>query len=169
MSQFWGKYRGKVVNNVDPENRGRVQVSVPAVLGANVLSWAMPCVPMAGMQAGVYAIPPVLANVWVEFEGGHPDRPIWTGCFWGIGEVPTRALAPPQPMGPIVIQSFTAQNRLVIGSSPADGITMETVAGPTGPMIKVDATGITMSDGKGGTISITAGLVSVNMGALTVK
>ena len=54
-------------------------------------------------------------------------------------------------------------------SSPADGITIETLAGPTGPMIRVDATGITMSDGKGGTISITAGLVSVNMGALTIK
>lgn len=169
MRRFWGKYRGKVIQNLDPEQRGRVQVSCPAVLGTNMLSWAMPCVPMAGMQAGTYAIPPLQANVWIEFEGGDPEKPIWSGCFWGTGEVPTRALAPPQPTGPIVIQSPNAQNRIVIASAPGDGITIETVAGPTGPMIRVDATGITMMDGKGGMISITAGAVTVNMGALMIK
>ena len=24
----------------------------------------------------------------MEFEGGDPDHPIWTGCFWGLGETP---------------------------------------------------------------------------------
>ena len=76
---------------------GRVQVSVPAVLGDGRLSWAMPCVPYAGSQVGFFAIPPVGANVWVEFEGGDPDYPIWSGCFWGTGEVPaTPAMAADQ-------------------------------------------------------------------------
>ncbi|HEX2209184.1 MAG TPA: phage baseplate assembly protein V [Longimicrobium sp.] len=167
--RFWGKYRGKVILNLDPENRGRVQVSCPAVLGTNLLSWAMPCVPMAGLMAGTYAIPPVNANVWVEFEGGDPEKPIWTGCFWGTGELPTRALQTPQPAGPIVIQAPNTQNRVVVGGSPADGITLETVAGPAGPMVKVDATGITIQDGAGGMITIKAGAVTVNMGALMIK
>lgn len=88
MTQFFGKYRGKVVNNVDPMMLGRVQVSVPAVLGSGLLSWAMPCVPYAGPGVGFFAIPPIGANLWVEFEAGDPDYPIWAGCFWGLGEVP---------------------------------------------------------------------------------
>lgn len=88
MREFFGKYRGQVTGNIDPMNLGRIQVEVPAVLGAGRLSWAMPCVPYAGDNVGFYAIPPVKANVWVEFEGGNPDYPIWSGCFWGSNELP---------------------------------------------------------------------------------
>jgi Type VI secretion system/phage-baseplate injector OB domain len=88
MTAFFGKYRGKVENNVDPLQLGRVQVSVPAVLGSGTLNWALPCVPYAGPQVGFFAIPPKGANIWVEFEGGDPDYPIWSGCFWGSGEMP---------------------------------------------------------------------------------
>ena len=70
--------------------QGRVQVSVPAVLGEGRLSWAMPCVPYAGSGVGFFAVPPVGANVWVEFEGGDPDYPILGGCFWGVGEAPAK-------------------------------------------------------------------------------
>jgi len=85
---FWGKYRGTVVAVADPLKLGRVQVEVPAVLGDTRLSWAMPCVPFAGPGVGLVAIPPVGAHIWVEFEGGDPDYPIWTGCFWGPAEFP---------------------------------------------------------------------------------
>ncbi|MCB1831203.1 MAG: baseplate assembly protein, partial [Gammaproteobacteria bacterium] len=69
MTQFFGKYRGSVENNVDPQMMGRIQVSVPAVLGDGTLSWAMPCVPYAGPGVGLFTLPPNGANVWVEFEG----------------------------------------------------------------------------------------------------
>lgn len=85
MKRYYGKYRGKVENNIDPMQLGRIQVSAPAVLGDGTLSWAMPCTPYAGSGVGFFAIPPVGANVWVEFEGGDPDYPIWAGCFWGTG------------------------------------------------------------------------------------
>jgi len=88
MERFYGKYRGKVVNNIDPLQQGRIQVEVPSVLGEGRLSWAMPCVPYAGPGVGFFAIPPIQANVWVEFEGGNLDAPIWSGCFWGVGEAP---------------------------------------------------------------------------------
>ena len=94
MKQFFGKYRGQVANNQDPMRLGRIQVKVPAVLGDGRQSWAMPCVPYAGKKVGFYAIPPVGANVWVEFEGGDLDYPIWSGCFWGSNEVPAD---PPLP------------------------------------------------------------------------
>src|SRR3954468_14087478 len=88
MSEYFGKYRGTVSNNIDPMQRGRVQVKVPAVLGDGSLSWAEPCVPYAGDQVGFFAVPPVGANVWVEFEAGDPDHPILAGCFWGAGQAP---------------------------------------------------------------------------------
>lgn len=89
--KFYGKYRGKVVENVDPEVLGRIMAEVAAVQVSS-LNWAMPCTPYAGPQVGFYAIPPVGANVWIEYEGGDPNFPIWSGCFWGEGEAP---LAPP--------------------------------------------------------------------------
>jgi len=94
MKQFFGKYRGKVTNNLDPMRLGRLQVEVPAVLGKGRSSWALPCVPYAGKQVGLFVMPDKGTNVWVEFEGGDPDYPIWSGCFWGTGELPILATAP---------------------------------------------------------------------------
>ena len=92
--KYFGKYQGRVTDNLDPKHLGRIQVSAPSVLGAGRKSWAMPCVPYAGKGVGLFAIPPIEANVWVEFEGGDLDHPIWSGCFWGTGEVPGRGKTP---------------------------------------------------------------------------
>ena len=84
---FYGKYRGVVVDNLDPLFLGRILVQVPAVFG-DLLNWCMPCTPFAGEGMGFVAIPPSGANVWVEFEGGDISYPIWVGCFWGEGQMP---------------------------------------------------------------------------------
>lgn len=93
MTTYYGKYRGKVINNIDPLMLGRLVILVPAV-SEFPLSWAMPCVPYAGNNVGFFALPPIAANVWVEFEQGDPDYPIWTGCFWGEGQVPAKPAVP---------------------------------------------------------------------------
>ncbi|MFN2224900.1 MAG: phage baseplate assembly protein V [Anaerolineae bacterium] len=93
MAEFYGKYRGKVVNNVDPLMLGRILPLVPAV-SELPLTWAMPNVPFAGQGQGFFALPPIGANVWIEFEGGDPNYPIWTGCFWGDGQVPASPAVP---------------------------------------------------------------------------
>ena len=90
---YFGKYRGKVENNVDPHSLSRIQVSCPSVLGEGTLSWAMPCSPFAGPKVGLFLLPPKGANVWVEFESGDIDYPIWTGCFWDTGDVPASPAA----------------------------------------------------------------------------
>lgn len=166
MSQFFGKYRGKVTNNVDPEQSGRIQISVPAVLGEGQLSWAMPSIPYAGMQNGFYAIPPMQANVWVEFEGGDPDYPIWSGCFWGTGEVPALALATPTTVPHIVMQT-TAQTTFLLSDAPGPtgGIMLKTA---TGASILINDTGITISNGKGATIQMTGSSVMINGAAFVV-
>lgn len=91
--RFYGKYRGKVANNVDPLFLGRIIPVVPAI-SELPLTWATPCVPYAGPAVGFYAIPPLDANVWIEFEGGDPNSPIWTGCFWEEGQAPLEVPTP---------------------------------------------------------------------------
>lgn len=93
--KFFGKFRGKVSENIDPLFQGRIIAVVPSVNGAK-LNWALPCTPYAGPDVGFYAIPPIGANVWVEFEGGDPNYPIWSGCFWGPDEIP-KIPEPPLP------------------------------------------------------------------------
>ena len=85
---FFGKYRGQVTDNEDATGRGRIKVLVPAVMGEENV-WAMPCVPYAGQEVGFFAIPDIGTGVWVEFEAGDPSYPIWSGCFWGDGEIPS--------------------------------------------------------------------------------
>ena len=91
--QFFGKYRGLVVDNTDPTYRGRLQVKVPAVMGEETL-WAEPCAPYAGDGVGFFALPPANAGVWVEFEAGDPRYPIWSGCFWACGQIDAADAAP---------------------------------------------------------------------------
>jgi hypothetical protein len=92
--RFYGKYRGFVVNNDDPERLGRLQLRVPSVLGLNVVTgWALPCVPYGGLgNQGFLCIPERDAGVWVEFEEGDLEFPIWVGTFWskpgGNSELP---------------------------------------------------------------------------------
>ncbi|MBW4441962.1 MAG: hypothetical protein KME10_12135 [Plectolyngbya sp. WJT66-NPBG17] len=88
MAKFFGKYRGKVAGVKDPLHLGRIQVQVASIFGEGRLSWAMPCVPYAGKDVGLFTVPHVGSNIWVEFEGGDVDYPIWSGCFWGQDELP---------------------------------------------------------------------------------
>ena len=83
MTLFHGKYRGRVVDNNDPLKLGRILALVPAVDGMTT-NWALPCAPYADAQ--ILFLPPVGALVWIEFEGGDPNHPIWTGCFWERAE-----------------------------------------------------------------------------------
>lgn len=97
--RFYGKYRGVVSDVDDPERMGRIKARVPEVLGDVESPWALPCTPYPGMGEGWYAIPPVGAGVWIEFEAGDPSRPLWTGGWFGRSDPPSdetgKAAEPP--------------------------------------------------------------------------
>jgi hypothetical protein len=177
---FYGKYRGKVTTNVDPLQLGRLQVSVPAVLGDGRLSWAMPCVPYAGPGVGFFTLPPVGANIWVEFEGGDPDYPIWSGCFWGQGEIPARPAVPDVKVlktDGIMLRlwdlpgggGFTLEVGPPAVATPlklvlqADGIQLDCPPG----MVKLTPQGIELSLGAA-SVRLSPASVSINNGALEV-
>ena len=98
--RFYGKYRGFVKNNQDPKHLGRLTLQVPSVLGDEVTGWAMPCVPYGGQDnQGFLCIPDVGAGVWVEFEEGDLEFPIWVGTFWSAPEGHSEIPAPNEPDG----------------------------------------------------------------------
>ena len=79
----YGKYRGSVVDNVDPEKRARLKLRIPSVLADQDSDWALPCLPYGGLdQQGLFMVPDIDSQVWVEFEEGDISRPIWVGSFW---------------------------------------------------------------------------------------
>ena len=160
MPQFFGKYRGTVANNIDPQQMGRLQVSVPAVLGDGRLSWAMPCVPFAGSGVGFFTIPPNGANIWVEFEGGDPDYPIWSGCFWGLGEAPAVPAIEQMKVLKTDMATITVNDIPGLG-----GVKIETAAGAK---IEISLQGIEINNGMGGVIKLMGPQVSINEGALEV-
>jgi uncharacterized protein involved in type VI secretion and phage assembly len=162
-----GKYRGVVVNNVDPMQIGRIQASVPDLAGLIPGTWAMPCLPLAGINTGLFTVPPIGAGVWIEFERGNADYPIWVGGYWGTAaEVPAMSHIVPPGVSGITLQT-TLKNGIVISDvpGPTGGILIQTTAGA---MISVSDTGIIISNGKGAVISMTGPTVDVNVGALTV-
>jgi uncharacterized protein involved in type VI secretion and phage assembly len=164
---FYGKYRATVLNNIDPMQMGRLMVEVPDVSNVLPSTWAMPCVPFAGVLSGMYAVPAVGSGVWVEFEQGDPDYPIWVGCFWGSTvEVPALALAAPPALQNVVIQT-TGQNALMISDvpGPTGGILLMS---SSGAMISISDIGITISNGEDATIVMAGPTVTINEGALEV-
>jgi hypothetical protein len=169
---YQGKYRGVVLQNVDPEQRGRLQLMIPDVLGAIPSSWAEPCVPLAGPTGppmGVYMVPPIGTGVWVEFEQGDPDHPIWVGCRWGAqSNVPTMAKAG-NPADPnIIIQSLLQHSVMISDMPPSPATGGIVLKSATNAMIVVNDTGIYIDNGKGASIMLVGPNVTINKGALVV-
>lgn len=140
---MWGKYRAKVVNNEDLLALGRVEVEL-AILPGMTLNWCMPCTPYAGAGVGFYAIPPIGANVWVEFEGGDINFPIWVGAFWAPGETPLAGLEPPNPFLKVLKTQFMT---FLLDDTPGEGgATLECRVGAVATPLKMtfDSTGVSI-------------------------
>ena len=165
--KFFGKYRGRVVTNIDPMQEGRLFVEVLDINGVIPSAWAMPCVPVAGTQNGMFALPEPNSGVWIEFEQGNPEKPIWVGCYWGsAAEVPALARTTLPPFQAITFQTL-AQNGLTISDTPGPtgGIMLKSATGAT---LIVNDTGIYIQNGKGAMITLVGPTVTINNGALTV-
>lgn len=169
---YLGKYRGTVLNNIDPEFRGRLMCIVPDVYGLVPSTWCEACTPLAGPTGppmGVHLVPPIGAGVWVEFEQGDPDYPIWVGCRWGSpADLPPLAKAG-LPVSPSIVLQTAGQNLIVISDlpGPAGGIMIQSGAS----IVSINQTGISLTAPK---IDITAaainlvGITDVNQGALKI-
>ena len=172
MSQskkYYGKYRGTVVNNVDPAQLGRIMAMVPDVNGTTPTAWALPCMPIAGNQHGIYVLPNIGDTVWIEFEQGDREHPIWVGGFWSsAAQVPQVALAGNVVNPSIVIQTPSQQGVVVSDMSPSPTTGGVVLHSANGASIVVNDAGIFISNGKGATINMVGATVTINNGALEV-
>ncbi len=151
----YGKFRGIVTDNVDPEKMGRLRVRVPSVLGEQEGDWALPCLPFGGVaDQGLFLIPEVGAQVWVEFEEGDISRPIWSGTFWQSGDdIPTEAAAPDEPTTR-VLKTPSGHTLQFDDESGSEKIRL---AHPQGAEILVDENGtITLTDAGGSSLTLDA-------------
>jgi hypothetical protein len=163
--KFWGKYRGTVFDNIDPEFRGRLIVMVPDVSTLLPTSWALPCAPLATLQGGTFVVPEIGDAVWVEFEHGDPDYPIWVGGYWSVATVPVLTkLATPGV--PVIMLTTVAQSAVIVSDSP-----IPPMAGPGVMLMATPASYIAVSPEMiqifSPTIQIN-GVTIVNDGALMV-
>jgi hypothetical protein len=157
--KYFGKYRGVVVNILDPERRARLQAVVPDVFGTEPSSWALPAVPFAGPRSGFIGLPAVGAGVWIEFEQGNPDYPIWTGCWWGNqSELP-----------PVVLPNAGTVDQIAIVTTGGHSVLITDVPGPTGGIalrtgaahISITDAGIVIDNGQGASITLSGNIVHV--------
>jgi uncharacterized protein involved in type VI secretion and phage assembly len=154
--RYYGKYRG-TVTDVD-DSTLRIKATVPAVLGETPTGWCLPCVPYAGPSVGLFLLPEVGAAVWIEFEGGDVSYPIWTGCFWRTGELPTEAT--PTTRGLVT----KAPHKLLFDD---DGQSV-TLTDSNDNTVELTSDGVTQTRGSQ-KVTVADSSVSINDGALEVK
>lgn len=163
--KYFGKYRATVLNTTDPLLQGRIQVQLSDRYGLFPSTWALPAVPFAAKgSAGIIALPQLGSAVWVEFEAGDPDYPIWTGAFWpDEAGVPVQAMAG-TPVTPNIHLQTTTGVSITLSDLPAAQLQVIT---PTGASIVVGSAGIRISNGSA-SIALVGGSVIINDGALMI-
>lgn len=162
--RFYGKYRGVVTDNQDTEDLGRIRARVPDVLGDRESSWAYPCAPFGGNGLGFFSVPDQGAFVWIEFEQGDADRPIWSGCWWGAKDQRPDLLMSAAP-NKLLIKTKAGHSILLDDSQGGGGITLETA---DGQKIIINSQTIEIDNGNGASLKLTNNQVSINDGALEV-
>jgi hypothetical protein len=90
VGKYYGKYSGEVTNNEDDQNLGRITVKVPPVFGPDLEVRARPCLPF-----GHFFVPAIGTKVWIEFEAGNPDYPLWVGVWYPEDTTPVEAAVSP--------------------------------------------------------------------------
>ena len=81
IGRFYSTYRGIVINNEDPLKLNRLQIEVPDI--TQTLVWAYPKGQPGPLQSGAkYLTPEINDVVFVEFQSGDPNYPLWSYCGW---------------------------------------------------------------------------------------
>jgi uncharacterized protein involved in type VI secretion and phage assembly len=155
-NRFYGKYRALVVDNADPDRRGRLRLLVPSVLAGVTSGWALPCAPYGGSDGqGFFFIPERGDGVWVEFEAGLLEYPVWVGTFWakpgGSTEVPAPANSQDTPTSKII---KTANHTIELADEA--GAEALKILDSKSNKVTLDATGILIEDGNGNSVKLGA-------------
>lgn len=170
--RYYGKYRGTVVSNEDPDRLGRLRLRVPSVLGKNVVTgWANPCAPYGGAaNRGFLFVPERDAQVWVEFEEGDLEFPIWVGTFWTRPSGGNQVPKPNAPDGAEQSEQLHPPTRKIIKTAKGHTVQFEDADGKeavivreggSGHLIVMDGDGIRITDATGNSIEMTDSAMTI--------
>lgn len=158
-TSYFGKYRGIVTSVADPENLCRIKARVDSVLHGQDTGWALPVSPFGGDGHGMVMLPEVGSGVWIEFEAGRLDSPIWSGAWWASGQRPG-------PQGARVRVIVSAHGHKVILDDEGDELKL-VHGGPGGPEIRLTGSEIVLSCGAC-EVTISATNISLNNGQIKI-
>ncbi len=88
-NEKWGKYRALVVDINDPEKRGRIKVKCPAIFGTSISGWCEVCLPTVTEDRIDFQVPSVDSQVWIEFERGDVNKPVYSGSWVITDQIPS--------------------------------------------------------------------------------
>jgi hypothetical protein len=91
VGKYYGKYAGIVADDPAPDAQGTILVVVPGVINAVTPVRARPCLPF-----GHFFIPAPATRIWVEFEGGNTNYPLWVGVWYPQDTAPQEVRSQPQ-------------------------------------------------------------------------
>jgi uncharacterized protein involved in type VI secretion and phage assembly len=175
-----GVVTAKVVDNVDPENIGRVRVQYHWLGEGEQTFWARTVTPMAGSGMGVYFLPEINDEVLVAFEHGQPENPVVIGSLWNGKNLPPRNNGDSKNnIRQIISRSgheltfddTEEKERLTLQSSKAHKMVFDdsadtiTIESKGGHKIVIDDNGgtVTLEDKEGSSVTIASG------GKITLK
>lgn len=191
-AQLFGKYRGRVVDNNDPETRGRLKLEVPSIFGTTVTDWVIGAFPFGGNSGeAMVFVPAIGSQVLVEFIEGDKSSPVWTATYFPAdgtmdnGGVPTETFD--QEQGHLHL--LRTESGIEVRLEDDRGDTQQLVIQhPKGGEFRIDPDGImSMKDGSGaeaildpannivrltshsnGTIEMTDGSMKIEQGASSI-
>jgi uncharacterized protein involved in type VI secretion and phage assembly len=161
--KYYSVYPGVVMDNKDPEQRGRILIKIPSILG-DINGGLHPkwvgCVynDSAGNQTGSFHPPYVGDIVDVMFRHGDINYPVYKGGSWSEGELPADFTAGyPNVRGWV----FKSGQKIIIDET--SGAFKIKISNPSGSQVVIDDTekSITMADSAGDSVSMKDGTITI--------
>jgi len=116
VGRYYSSYRGFVIDNDDPKGMNRIKVISPTLNSFDNVEgeWAYPKSNWGAKGYGIHLLPQKGDMVWVEFEYGDLEHPIWSFASYGLDEKPVEFDSPNKygfktPAGNIIIIDDTEE------------------------------------------------------------
>ncbi len=183
--RWYGVYPALVTDIKDPDNQGRVKVSLPwspDTGTAKYEAWARLATMMGGNNRGSWFVPDLNDEVLIAFEGGDTRRPYVIGGLWNGSD------APPESMDgagnnykkvlrsrngvKVTLDDQDGQEKFIAETPGGQKVTLKDGPGAveivdsSGNSIKLETSGVTIT--AAAKLTITAGTIAISAGMVTV-
>lgn len=183
---WYGVYAALVTDIKDPNNQGRVKVTLPwsgDSAGGRYECWARLATLMGGNQRGSWFVPDVDDEVLIAFEAGSSQRPYVVGALWNGRDAPpagmdgggqnNKKLLRSRNGVQITLDDQQGQEQFIVETPGGQHITLKDgpgsieVVDSNGNSIKLETSGVTVN--ASAKVTISASIVELSAGTVTVN